>query len=403
MLEAFRELMFEVVGSYFESEFPVTPLLSGGLDSSSIAAVAARILEKQNKQLNVLSAVLPEDSELSDERFFINRFRDFPNVKINYVTAPDKAPFDDLNDLFARYDSPVLTSRHYLYQAFKDAAADLGSHSILDGSGGELGATFHGDGCYAELFSNFRWRTLRRELILRKKLTGESLRYNFRANVINPLIPDFLVKLKKMDFQNEISPNAVNVLTPEFVADSITNALPELKESRHLKNRVSPDHRINQHRNLLLVQRRAARMVGEFGNRAVEIKFPLMDKRLLEFCLAAPVDLKVRDGYNRYLVRAGLDKILPPAIQWRNSKEAFSPDYLRRYNRQRKQVIEFLAEIKKSDPVREIVDVERIKEWILLPVEDAAKNTHAAKIARDYVPQAVYLIHFLRRFAEFRN
>ena len=34
--------------------------------------------------------------------------------------------------------------------------------------------------------------------------------------------------------------------------------------------------------------------------------------------------------YTRYLARGALDGVLPPAIQWRTTKEPFSPDYFLR-------------------------------------------------------------------------
>jgi len=39
--------------------------------------------------------------------------------------------------------------------------------------------------------------------------------------------------------------------------------------------------------------------------------FPLRDKRLLEFCVSLPTRMKVRNGYNRYLVRQALTRAAP--------------------------------------------------------------------------------------------
>jgi len=124
---------------------------------------------------------------------------------------------------------------------------------------------------------------------------------------------------------------------------------------------------------------------------------PLFDKRILEFCLAMPVDMDVREGYQRYPIRAALDGILPPRIQWRTGKTPYSPDYFNRYNAQVGLAREFVAAIGPRDPVRTVVDVDRLVK-LLLPV-DAANGTTAA---RDEVPGTLYLINFLRQFAEFR-
>jgi hypothetical protein len=125
--------------------------------------------------------------------------------------------------------------------------------------------------------------------------------------------------------------------------------------------------------------------------------FPLLDKRLLEFCLAMPAGLAVREGYPRYPIRAALEGILPRRIQWRTSKLPFSPDYFVRYNAQIGIAREFVAAIGPHDPVRTIVDVERLR-TLLVPVDAVAGSV----AARDQVPWTLYLISFLRQFSEFQ-
>jgi hypothetical protein len=124
--------------------------------------------------------------------------------------------------------------------------------------------------------------------------------------------------------------------------------------------------------------------------------FPLLDKRLLEFCLSMPASMDVHEGYPRYPVRAALDGILPPRIQWRTTKMPFSPDYYARYNAQIGIAREFVAAIGPNDPVRTIIDVEKLR-TLLMPV-DAVAGTVAA---RDQVPLTLYVISFLRQFPEF--
>lgn len=395
-LEAFQALMFEAVTARLNDEFPVTALLSGGLDSSAIVAVAACVLGKQNKELVTFSAVLPNenDDSLTDERYFINQFRDWQNVSINYITAPDKGPFSDLEKLVALKNTPDLSSRHYLMTSFADAAQEHNSRMILFGGGGELGATYHCEEFYLESFLNFNWITLWRELKQRKQIDGHPLWKIFRSHILKPLAPSFLLpKTKKDNLYTQHNP-----LQKDF-AQSLIDQLPD--SSKQSKHQNSFNHRRNQHRFQLNAHNKSHGL-GSTINGQVGLSFPLMDIRLLEFCLAAPVNLKVRNGYKRYLVRGGLDKILPPKIQWRNSKDAFSPDYLRRYKAQQKQAQDFLSDIKLNDPVRSIVDVEKIKELAALRVEDNELNTMKEITARDLVPQGVYLIHFLRQFSEFQ-
>jgi asparagine synthase (glutamine-hydrolysing) len=152
-----------------------------------------------------------------------------------------------------------------------------------------------------------------------------------------------------------------------------------------------------------MVSRKTRDFNGYKGCEKIERRFPFLDKRVLEFCLAVPSNLKVRNGYKRYLIRAGLDGVLPPAIQWRTSKLAFSPDYQIRYNAQREQVHSFLESISATDPVREVVDVERIKSLSATDMANARAATFDDVAAMHVVPLGIYTIAFLRQFSEFRK
>ncbi|MET0394537.1 MAG: asparagine synthase-related protein [Chitinophagaceae bacterium] len=398
--EAFQEVLFRAVGDRLRSHYPVTALLSGGLDSSAVTAVAAKVLEKQNKTLQVLSAVLPDQNDpvLTDERDYIDRFRSFPNINIHYITAPGRGFFSDLEALQTTIYAPNLISRHYLYTAFAEKAQELGSRTILDGGGGELGLSFHGNGSYAELFLQLRWSRLWHELKSQQKLGGESPWSVLRSQVLAPILPDLAWKTLRKS-ETGLNKTRTNSIQPAFIDTLRKRVEARSEELDDISVRLYPRHRRNQ-LNLIRTKQSKAQGLADLG--PVEVRLPLMDKRLLDFCLALPLHFKVRDGYKRYTLRAGLGNILPQEVRWRTSKTPFSPDYNRRYMEQLPEAKAFLNAIGPNDPVRKIVDVEKLKSWTNIPVADEEYGTFAEKAARDLVPEGIYLIHFLRRFPEFQ-
>jgi hypothetical protein len=76
---------------------------------------------------------------------------------------------------------------------------------------------------------------------------------------------------------------------------------------------------------------------------------------------------------------------------------------MRRYKAQLPQVQEFLDSIKPGDPIGAVIDVEKLKAWIRIPMADNENENYNVQIARDLVPSALYMICLLRRFKEFQT
>ncbi len=402
LLESLQQLLSEVVVSRLAKDGENAALLSGGLDSSTIVSLAARALARENKQLHALAAVLPDEerTKLTDEREFIDCFRDWPNLTIDYITAGDRGPFDDLEEMAWTCDSPLLTSRHFLYTAFAERSQQLGARVILDGAGGELGPSFHGEGYYAELLWRCRWPTLIRELNLHQQRSGVPFRRSFRVEVFNPLLPVSLLDGLRPRPAEDHEFERQQPIQRRFAEEQLTRLMPSKRSTSRRSTHISPNHRMVQLERQRQVQKKSTYVGGFRGYGQIEMRYPFMDKRLLEFCLAAPGRLKVKDGYKRYLLRRGMDRALPAAIQWRTSKHPFSPDYVQRYNSQRSKAQKLLADISPTDPLRQVVDVEKLKQLAMIPVTD--QDGFSQMVALHSVPSGVYLISFLRRFPEFR-
>jgi asparagine synthase (glutamine-hydrolysing) len=375
--EALRELLFDAVECRLRGKTNVAAYLSGGLDSSALVGMAARCLERKNRGILAISAVLPENSkpQFADEREFVDEFSSLPNVTIEYVAPESGGPFDAIEDC-SRFESrPTRYSRQYLLDAMQNVAVRDGMDLILMGTGGEAGPTNWGPGYLLELACDFHWYKLAREL--------RGLR---AVRNISP------IRALGREIREFLSPDR-SFAAPVLLAPDFLLAMEEAPSGRRF---YWPNHRREHVRHVRTVMNGHALHPGRLVTQ-VPVAFPFKDKRVLEFCLAAPADLKVRDGYRRYLIRRALDGILPKKIQWRTTKFPFAPDYPKRYAAQLGKARDFVAAIRRKDPVRSIVDVDRLR-YLL----DHPDTKPAQAAALGVVPRTIYLICFLRQFAEFR-
>ena len=50
---------------------------------------------------------------------------------------------------------------------------------------------------------------------------------------------------------------------------------------------------------------------------------------MVEFCYSLPIEMKIKYGWERYVMRLAMQDILPPEIQWRKQKANLSHMYKR--------------------------------------------------------------------------
>jgi asparagine synthase (glutamine-hydrolysing) len=56
---------------------------------------------------------------------------------------------------------------------------------------------------------------------------------------------------------------------------------------------------------------------------SIETRLPFLDYRLVEKAIALPVDLKIRDGWTKYVLRKAMSDLLPADLLWRRNKISF--------------------------------------------------------------------------------
>jgi asparagine synthase (glutamine-hydrolysing) len=400
-VEAFQDLFHLSVGARLRSAYPVASMYSGGLDSSAITGVAADLLAGRGQRLTALSAVLPPNysGPFCDERDYIDSLKIKANLDIDYISAPERGPFDNLTQLIASAEMPTCPSSHYLNTAMAEAAGRRKARVILNGLGGEASATFNGAGVMAEWLMGGEYGLVLKEMWARSKQQQSSWASVIKGELIMPLLPDWLVSrwMPRFDlaqFQRS------SVIRNDFVKRQLggyTNATVNVKAY----GRTSADHRVNQI-NLINYYRNYGRNLLNFGahvdHEKTSLWTPFFDKRIIEFCLALPGHMKVHDGYKRYMIRSGMRGLLPDKLRWRTSKQPYSPDFHERYNRQLQQVRHTVTNFRRTALIDEIIDMKRLVGLLDYQMLGNRGNTPEEFAAMHTVPRALYLLFFLDTF-----
>jgi len=372
--EVLRALVSNAVENRLEGSLRPVSLLSGGLDSSAVTAVAANILLRKNRELIAVGAILPENhkGDLEDERNWIERFRPVPNLRIEFTTAEGKGPFDLIDDPSNFEASFQRGPMAFLNDALEDAALYYQGDLLINGIGGEYGITTRAEGYILELLAHLRVSTAIRTLREMKKSIGISPVRFLASELRQALLPN-LRRLPMIYF------------APGFKQECGTR----LKAARYW-----PDHRKGQIQRLDFALRMHANVNALRMDQPIRWSMPLYDRRLLEYCIASPGHMKIRNGFSRYLVRKSMSGLIPESIRLRPRKIRPSPDYQQRYKVQVGKARDFVRAIGAKDPVRDVVDVDKL--------------TNKLDVSNEWditmcVPTTIYLICFLRQFDEFKR
>lgn len=319
--EAFRDILTRAVGDRLRSAGPVGAMLSGGMDSGSIVAVAAGLLNRSGRApLTTFSAVSTDPACIETQT--IRASQTIAHIDPVSISLGDFVEFqDDLAAVTRRLGEPFDTmpwnSAVYL------AARRRGIKVVLDGAGGDT--TLHADNMIA-------WH-LRRGHIHQawREARGEERFYGpeepaLRAALVavrHVVMPQFLRDLRRrlttasrQRHADESSVLAKNLMQrvdvrarrDEFSRRIATRLDGKCEDRRHLV----------LHRYILTARERYDRIAAQWG---VEARDPYLDRRLLEFAVSLPPEQLQRDGWPKIIQRHAMDGLIPDAVRWRVGKQ----------------------------------------------------------------------------------
>jgi asparagine synthase (glutamine-hydrolysing) len=315
--EGFREHFTRAVRERMRVADPseLGAMLSGGLDSTSIACVARDELRAMHgAPLPVFSWIFSDAME-ADEREFQQPVLVMGGMRaytLDSATA-ETSLWTDVDALLP--DGPPYAPNLYLNGGAAKLARSIGVRAILDGTGGDSTIS-RGAARFVELFLHGRALTLARELraLAARRGTHESLPRLFVSQVAAPLAPPALLRFNLWLRRREQSADpGLALLTPR------TRAASAASQHRHHVSFSTRAEHVSQFGAPLLAEGLEL-MDRVMAHSGVEGRYPFFDRRLVEYCISLPADQKLADGYSRIVARRAMEGIVPPEIQWRAGK-----------------------------------------------------------------------------------
>jgi asparagine synthase (glutamine-hydrolysing) len=276
-------------------------LLSGGIDSSSVAGVAQALRKASGgPKIHAFSAKFP--NRPCDESTFIDAVVErwqLPATRADVVLPAIGELREDVDRYLDLSISPGSTAN-----LLRRRATAMGVDVLLTGCGGD---------------DYFSGSPLGLAAMLGR---GHVIRAARAA--VNPLLSD----------------RARRVLRPVFGARSPNRTWirPEFHKRVNLDERLAPSpvpqFPAREQRDMYRVVTGLSQVIGdEIEDRAAHAagvlqRHPFYDRRVAEFGLALPSDQRFRDGQHKIVIRRALRDLLPPVVATRLDKAEFSFTYI---------------------------------------------------------------------------
>ncbi|TCJ13548.1 asparagine synthase (glutamine-hydrolyzing) [Flaviaesturariibacter flavus] len=310
----FRELFAASVRRRLRSDVPIGTSLSGGLDSSAVAALC-RQAGGAHYTHKAFTAIFPGFER--DERALSAHVARHLGIDQQFVEIrPDEVPA--LMDRVMRYQEEPVGSASALaqFRVFETARA-AGVTVLLDGQGA--------DEVLAGYDKYYRWYW--RELYAARRLgsSGEleaarklGVKEPFgAASKLSALLPYFSAAILEGSRSRQAA--AAPDLNPEWAQ----------AQKRHLHYMVPPQPTLNAvlHYNTFTNGLEELLRLADRNGMAhsLEVRLPFLSSELVAFLFTLPPRFKIREGRTKWLLRKAVEDLLPPEIVWQSRKIGFEP------------------------------------------------------------------------------
>jgi len=314
-----RELFDDAVKMRLRSDYTIASHLSGGIDSSPIAVLSSRELGKQKKNLHVFNWIdIPEDLEKYEfEAWSFSR----------RIAAQEKNMIHeefaiDANFMVKQYETHDIFTQGTMYYweeyYIQDRIKEIGARVMLSGWGGDQLITYNGYSYISGLFSQ-------RKILRGLYYSFKNFRYHdnlwskfIKVSLKSILPPEVLKIMRKIVKPSSRITNNYEISHDTYLTDSFKDCFRAQQYIEYPTGKGVRKRQIERY-NFGYIQERIESWNLSTFSKKQEYRYPLLDKRIVEFAIGIPEELFYpKKGKERPLFKTSIKNLLPQDIIWFN-------------------------------------------------------------------------------------
>jgi asparagine synthase (glutamine-hydrolysing) len=313
-IEKFSSLFKTSVQRRLRSDVATGTSLSGGLDSSSIAAFIQEV-KPEGQHYACFTASFPENE--NNDLFHAKKVAEYFGLQQHIADCTANDLINSWEKLCYHQEEPFGSASTFAQYKVYETARQHHIKVLLDGQGAdETLAGYH-------KYYKWYWQELFRKRKLKKskeifwaREIGVNENFDYR-NMIAAYFPAFASIV--MERQYLLKALKQEDLTREFVQQQSKDAYYTPPEHFDLNGVLYFNTITHGLEELLRLADRNAMAHG------CEIRLPFLSHELVEFVFSLPSHFKIRKGWSKWLLRETVKEKLPHSTAWRRDKVGFEP------------------------------------------------------------------------------
>ena len=326
------------------ADVPIAFCLSGGIDSSLLASLAKKTL---NKDISTFSII--DDDERYNEKDNINKIINDLKINSNLIYLKDKKNifFERIKSLTDYHDGPISTLSYYVHSFLSENISKNKFKVSISGTGAD------------ELFTGYYDHFLLHLQTLNKTKYFEKSLKNWKKfvkpRIRNEFLKDPLIYIKNPKNRDLVYEKNFNLLKYSKIKNH-----DEFKENYYcdelLRNRMMNElfHEVVP---VILKHDDLNSMYYSLENRS-----PYLDRDLLEFSLTIPPHLLIENGFQKNILRESAKGILNENVRVDKQKKGFNASISSVLNLDQAEISKFIFD--KNSEISELIDLNKLHQDI---------------------------------------
>ena len=327
--QVFRELFDRSVEQCFEKGSTIL-MLSGGLDSSSIAgSIASKGVRGEELPCISMTYHGTENWRDSEHLAALSAFLELNPVQ---VPSDDHDPLDKMDFWLDALDGPYVMPGHSVSFRLRPLVKSMGFSVVLCGEGGDE-VVSHGFGRLNELAQSGNWMSLWKECGAFSEMSKTSRWQIFKPYLTHIPFYRFVRKIRNfLSLDQRPSSSSQRFIDGEYLSDRLQESI----DPERYNMRFAISTRGHSDKELQLESLSSATLSSVLEAHAicseavgVETRMPFYNQELIEYSLSLPSEWKLRYGLSRYILRKAMKGDVPASVLSRTDKFDFSGNFMR--------------------------------------------------------------------------